>query len=48
MATKGFRKLEVATPRQPVVNTKPWAKAGWLLLLAIACLMAFFFFQHRS
>lgn len=40
METEGFRKLDIDLPRQQPVNSKPWAKAGWILLVLVLCLMA--------
>lgn len=48
METEGFRKLEMELPRQKVVNPRPWAKAGWVLLLFVVCLILFFFLQKRA
>lgn len=39
METEGFRKLDIDLPRHPPVNSKPWAKAGWILLVFVLCLM---------
>ncbi|SHE86703.1 hypothetical protein SAMN05444008_103199 [Cnuella takakiae] len=48
MQEEDFRKLEIDLPRQPVVNQKSWAKAGWVLLLLVLLLMALAYLFRRQ
>jgi len=49
MKSQEFRELHVNLHRQPIIRQRPWAIAGWLLVIAVLLIAAYgYYSSHRN